>query len=136
MRSTSTASSSRLVITAAVCGSDSQPKNVAPPLKSTSTKFSSSGECVAASATTRVRSSSDLPEPVAPMHSPCGPIPPSAASFKSRYTGAPSGVAPMGTVSLLRTPGHIVCASNASTSGTPSMDRKSPPASTAPSGRR
>ena len=103
MRSTSTASSCRWVITAEVCGSRSRPRKVAPPLKSTSTKLSCSGLWVAASATTRVRSSSDLPEPVAPMHSPCGPMPPSADSRRSRVTGtagppAPR-VTPTGTVS-------------------------------------
>ena len=54
-------------MTAETCGRSAMPANVAPPLKSTSTKLSASGEWVIDSASTRVRSSSDLPEPVAPM---------------------------------------------------------------------
>ena len=49
MRSTSGSSSARLVITALVCGSASSEANVAPPLKSTRTKLSSSDEWVMAS---------------------------------------------------------------------------------------
>ena len=43
MRSTRISSSARFVITADVCGSTSRPANVAPPLKSTSTKLSDLG---------------------------------------------------------------------------------------------
>ena len=74
-----------------------RPRNVAPPLKSMSTKFSASGACVAASPTTRVRSSSLFPEPVAPMQSPCGPLPPWADSLRSSSTGAPRSSTPIGT---------------------------------------
>ena len=83
-------------MTALVCGKRSKVANVAPPLKSTSTKFSSSDDWVAASASTIVRSISDLPEPVAPMMSPCGPMPPCAASLKSSMTLLPSGSNPTG----------------------------------------
>ena len=96
MRSTSGSSSARLVITAEVCGNRSSPRKVAPPLKSTSTKFSVSDECVSANASTSVRSSSLLPEPVAPTSSPCGPIPPCADSLRSSSTGAPVSVTPIG----------------------------------------
>src|SRR5690606_2511029 len=70
------ASSARLVITAETCGRSSRPRKVAPPLKSTRTKLRISDECVMDSPSTSVRSSSDLPDPVAPMSSPCGPMPP------------------------------------------------------------
>src|SRR5215469_4045618 len=66
IRSTSGSSSSRLVMTALVCGSLSNLAKVAPPLKSTSTKLRISELCVTASASTRVRSSSLLPDPVGP----------------------------------------------------------------------
>ena len=72
-------------------------RNVAPPLKSTSTKFRISEEWVAASPTIRVRSSSLLPEPVAPISRPCGPMPPCADSFRSISTISPCSVTPMGT---------------------------------------
>lgn len=49
------------------------PAKVAPPLKSERTKFRVSEVWVTARPRTRVRSSSDLPEPVAPTHRPCGP---------------------------------------------------------------
>src|SRR5664279_4360133 len=78
-------SSDRLVITAEVCGRASSRVNVAPPLKSTSTKLSDSGACVIANPSTSVRSSSDLPDPVAPTTRPCGPIPPRAA-WRTRQT--------------------------------------------------
>ncbi len=102
MRSTSGSSSSRLVMTAETCGSDSMPRNVAPPLKSTSTKLRISEEWVAASPRTRVRTSSLLPEPVAPMMRPCGPMPPWADSLMSSSTMRPSAPSPIGTRSRLR----------------------------------
>ena len=43
-----------------------------------------------------MRSSSDLPEPVAPTSSPCGPMPSCADSLRSRSTGSPSGPMPIG----------------------------------------
>ena len=49
-----------------------------------------------------MRSSSDLPEPVAPMSSPCGPMPPWADSLMSSTTGAPSASLPIGTRSRSR----------------------------------
>ena len=51
----------------------------------------SPSECVTASASTSVRSSSLLPEPVAPMSRPCGPMPSWADSLRSSSTGLPSG---------------------------------------------
>ncbi len=84
-------------MTADVWGNWSNPRKAAPPLKSTRTKFSSSEEWVMASAATRVRSSSLLPDPVAPTSIPCGPIPDSADSLMSRSTGVPSSATPMGT---------------------------------------
>ncbi len=84
-------------MTAATCGICDIPANVAPPLKSARTKFSVSEEWVTASPSTSVRSSSDLPEPVAPTHSPCGPIPSCAASLRSSITGWPSSPTPIGT---------------------------------------
>ena len=89
-------------MTADVCGSASSRVKVAPPLKSTSTKLSTSGGCVIARPSTRVRSSSDLPDPVAPTTSPCGPIPPSAASLRSSSTGWPLPPTPIATRSRSR----------------------------------
>ena len=75
-------------MTAETCGSPSRPANVAPPLKSTSTKLSVSEEWVSASPSTSVRSSSDLPEPVAPMHQPVrAHARPAADSLMSSSTG-------------------------------------------------
>ncbi len=73
MRSTRARSSARLVITADTWGRSDIPANVAPPLKSTSTRLSCSGEWVSARPRTSVRSSSDLPEPVAPIDEPVRP---------------------------------------------------------------
>ena len=75
---------------------------MAPPLKSTSTKLSTSDEWVAARPSTSVRSSSDLPEPVAPTTRPCGPMPSWAASLRSSSTGAPSAPVPIGIRSRSR----------------------------------
>ena len=83
-------------MTAETCGRPAMPAKVAPPLKSTSAKFSVSEEWVAARPMTRVRSSSLLPDPVAPMTRPCGPIPFSADSLMSSSTGRPSGSTPIG----------------------------------------
>ena len=46
---------------------------------------------------TSVRSISDLPEPVAPTQSPCGPMPSCADSFRSSSTGWPASSTPSGT---------------------------------------
>ena len=83
----------------ATCGSGARSAKAAPPLKSTSTKASWSGGWVAARPATTVRSSSLLPEPVAPTTSPCGPMPSSAASLRSSRTGSPRTVTPTGTLS-------------------------------------
>ncbi len=97
IRSTSGSSSARLVITAEVWGSFSMLRKVAPPLKSTRTRLRISDECVAARAHTSVRSSSLLPDPVAPISIPCGPMPPWADSLRSISTTSPSSVTPIGT---------------------------------------
>ncbi|CAB4927837.1 unannotated protein [freshwater metagenome] len=89
-------------MTAEVCGSRSSRVKVAPPLKSLSTKFSVSESCVQARASTRVRSSSDLPDPVAPTSRPCGPTPSWALSLRSSSSGAPSAPTPIGTRSWSR----------------------------------
>ena len=89
-------------MTALVCGSRSSAAKVAPPLKSTSTKLRISGQCVTASASTSVRSSSLLPEPVAPTSRPCGPMPSCADSLRSSSTGRPSALTPIGTRSRSR----------------------------------
>jgi hypothetical protein len=81
----------------ATCGSAARSAKAAPPLKSTSTKASCSGGWVAASPATIVRSSSLLPEPVAPTTSPCGPMPSSAASLRSSASGSPVELTPTGT---------------------------------------
>ncbi|SKS23577.1 Uncharacterised protein [Mycobacteroides abscessus subsp. abscessus] len=39
----------------------------------------------------------DLPEPVIPIIRPCGPMPPSASSFRSNMSGSPEDVTPIGT---------------------------------------
>ena len=86
MRSTRCSSSARFVMTADTCGRAPRPRKVAPPLKSTSTRFRSADECVATRPRTSVLSSSLLPEPVAPTQRPCGPLPPSADSLRSSVT--------------------------------------------------
>jgi hypothetical protein len=96
-RSTIDRSDCRLVMRPATCGTRARSANAAPPLKSTSTKASWSGGWVAASPATMVRSSSLLPEPVAPTTRPCGPMPPAAASLRSRTSGSPLGMTPTGT---------------------------------------
>ena len=118
IRSTKIASSAKLVITALVCGNSSNPRKVAPPLKSTNTKFKASGLWVAASATTRVRSNSDFPEPVAPTHNPCGPAPPWADSFRSMTKLRPVSSCPIGTLSRFFPRG---CHSRVSVSGVKSL---------------
>ncbi len=102
MRATRCASSDRLVMTAATCRSRSNPRNVAPPLKSTSTRFNASGGWVATRPRASVRRNSDLPEPVAPTQSPCGPMPPWAASLMSSSTGSPASETPIATRSRRR----------------------------------
>ena len=57
---------------------------------------------MAASASTRVRSSSDLPEPVAPISRPCGPMPSCADSLRSSSTGRRPAPTPIGTRSRSR----------------------------------
>ena len=84
MRSTSVSSWARLVITAETWGISDIPAKVAPPLKSTSTMLSCSGEWVIARPSTNVRRNSDLPDPVAPMTRPWGPMPCWADSLMSR----------------------------------------------------
>ncbi len=93
-------------MTAEVCGRSSRPRKVAPPLKSTRMKLSVSEEFVRASERTRVRSSSLLPEPVAPISIPCGPVPPWADSLMSSSTGSPSAPTAIGTLSRL---GPVCC---------------------------
>ena len=84
-------------MTADTWGSPRRPAKVAPPLKSTSRRLSCSGWWAVTRPRTSVRSSSDLPEPVAPMTSPWGPAPPRAASSRSSTTGWPSGAVPSST---------------------------------------
>ena len=62
IRSTASASSDKLVMTAATCGAPEMPEKVAPPLKSTRTRLTCSGLCDPMRPTTKVRSSSDLNE--------------------------------------------------------------------------
>ena len=70
---------------------------MSPPLKSAKASSTSSGSWVATRPLTSVRSSSLLPDPTAPMISPCGPWPPSADSFRSSSSDAPSAVIANGT---------------------------------------
>ena len=104
-----------------VCGSVSQPRKVAPPLKSTRTRLSSFGLWVATSEATSVRSNSLFPLPVAPMHRPCGPMPPCADSLRSRYTGCPTSSSPIGTLRRCSAclPAHIPLAASSSMSPQP-----------------
>ena len=127
MRSTSVRSSCRLVMTAAVCGRSCRPRKVAPPLKSTRIRLSALGVCVIARPSTSVRSSSDLPDPVAPMTRPCGPMPSSAASLMSSSTGSPCSPTPIGMRSRSRTVrGRQSCSTRRfSGSPTPSMSTSS-----------
>ncbi len=140
MRSIRVASPSRLVITAAVCGISAMPAKVAPPLKSARTRFSTSEEWVTASASTMVRSTSDLPEPVAPTHMPCGPMPSSEASLMSSQTYSPLLPTPSGTRSFSRIgfgrqcragskePGSPVCIISVKSIETSDGSLSSPPA--------
>ena len=89
-------------MTAETCGMSAMPAKVAPPLKSTSTRLSCSGECVITRPSTRVRRNSDLPEPVAPMQRPCGPMPCWADSLMSRWIRPPESPMPIGTRSRSR----------------------------------
>ena len=119
------------------------PANVAPPLKSTSTMLSCSGECVIARPSTRVRRNSDLPEPVAPMTRPCGPMPCWADSLMSRCTSEPPSPSPIGTRSRSRAgrgrqagSGSKVCTSPSASSSMKSVGPAiSPLDSTAPGHR-
>ena len=100
-------------MTPATCGNASKSANEAPPLKSIRTKLSVCGSCVMERETTSVRSNSLLPEPVAPMIRPCGPMPLSAASLKSMKSGSPSARMPIGTLSnAWRERGSQVCAAS------------------------
>ncbi len=78
-------------------------------------------------AITSVRSNSLLPEPVAPISSPCGPIPPWADSLMSSSILEPFSAMPMGTRSrsgpLVR--GQTLAGSNWSISPTPSSAPRS-----------
>ena len=60
-----------------------------------------------------------LPDPVMPIIRPCGPMPPSASSFRSKYSGSPVAVTPMGTrsSSRRRRGAHRVGTSNWEASG-------------------
>ncbi len=89
-------------MTADTCGMSAMPAKVAPPLKSTSTRLSCSDEWVIVRPSTRVRRNSDLPEPVAPMTRPCGPMPCWADSLMSRCTRPPLSPMPIGTRSRSR----------------------------------
>jgi hypothetical protein len=120
-------SRSRLVITPATCGSAVSSAKVAPPLKSTRITASCSGAWVRASPVTSVRSSSLLPEPVAPTSSPCGPMPPSAASLRSSSTGSPPGRTPIGArSSAVRGRRQVSATSRAAASSPRSSSRRVP----------
>ena len=127
MRSTRVSSCARLVITAETCGICDIPAKVAPPLKSTSTMFSCSGEWVIARPSTRVRRNSDFPEPVAPMTRPCGPMPCWADSLMSRWTRPPPSPRPIGTRSRSRAGRgrHAAAGSKWCTSPSPRRSMKS-----------
>ena len=103
------------------------PAKVAPPLKSTSTRLSCSGECVIASPSTSVRRNSDLPDPVAPITSPWGPMPCWALSLMSRWIRPPPSPSPIGTRSRSRAGRvrHAGSGSNVWTSPNPSRSMKS-----------
>ena len=60
-------------MTAATCGACVKSRNVAPPLKSMRSRLSASGELRAIMPSATVRSSSDLPDPVAPDAEPVWP---------------------------------------------------------------
>jgi hypothetical protein len=114
-------------MTAETCGISDIPAKVAPPLKSTSTMLSCSGECVIASPSTSVRRNSDLPEPVAPITRPWGPMPCWADSLMSRCTRLPFSPRPIGTRSRSRAGRipHAAWGSKVRTSPSPSRSMKS-----------
>ena len=114
-------------MTAETCGMSAMPANVAPPLKSTSTRLSCSEEWVIARPSTRVRRNSDLPEPVAPITRPCGPMPCWADSLMSRWIRPPPSPMPIGTRSRSRAGRgrQAVAGSKAWTSPRPSRSMKS-----------
>ncbi len=99
---------------------------------------------VAARPATSERSSSLLPEPVAPTSTPCGPMPPSAACLRSSSSTSPSARAAdrraqrLGAraAPLRRAPGELVgdCTPSSSTSRTLAPSPRSP--SPAPSASR
>ena len=75
----STAFPCKLVAMSTQCGSFLKGSKAAPPLKSTSTKFTMRGSYSTAIEPINVSSSSDLPEPVVPAITPCTPSPPALA---------------------------------------------------------
>ena len=110
----------------ATCGNAPKSANDAPPLKSIKTKLTKSGLCVTARLIIIVRSNSLLPDPVAPMHRPCGPIPLSAASLKSIIRGSPSARTPSGTFSISKRSRarQVFASSNASAATIPSKSSR------------
>ena len=60
-----------------------------PPLRSANTNCNSSGGCASISDSSTVRTRVDLPEPVVPDTTPCGPSPPSSRDFMSRNSSSP-----------------------------------------------
>ncbi len=82
-------SSSRSVIIRDTCGTPAKGLTADPPLRSARTKFSSSGGWPSISDSITVRTSVDLPEPVVPDMTPCGPSPPSSRDFMSKNNNSP-----------------------------------------------
>ena len=89
-RTRSASRGSRSVTVPTTCGSPARSSNVAPPLKSTSTKARRSGGTRAAIETTSARRSSLLPDPVVPATSACGP------SRTRSMSTTPSAASPSG----------------------------------------
>ena len=82
------------------CGRSASGANADSPLKSPSSSCSISGECSIAIDRANCSRVSDLPDPVIPVIIPCGPIPPSAASLRSKNTVLPVvGLRPNGILS-------------------------------------
>ncbi|CFE37955.1 Uncharacterised protein [Mycobacterium tuberculosis] len=71
------------------CGTPANGLTAEPPLRSAKTNCNSSGGWLSISDSITVRTNVDLPEPVVPDMTPCGPSPPSSSDFISKNSSSP-----------------------------------------------